>query len=368
MAAFLFFDRKLFEPYNHFIYPFLGFFIFALICSFFNPDIVLSISKWLSYLLIYIVIPNYVSKLYRDDARNFLSFFIYFVIFLLSVSVLLYFTNREMLSIEGRYRGIFGNPNALGLFCSIFYMVLLIIVDLEPNLFNVKQKRFFIAIIILNILMARSRTSFITLGMFTLFLAAFKHSSFWGFITVILAFTLNAFLIDFVQFAADTFGLQEYLRLKDLKKGSGRIIAWTFGWKIVNQETYFVGNGFNYTSYIYELYTEELNLLGHQGNAHNSYLTFWLDTGIIGLLMFISGFLKSFVKLSQKTRLAFPIMFCVGFTMFFESWFCASLNPYVFQILMVLTLASLPRLNELEPKAESEEFNEYGIENKLITV
>jgi O-antigen ligase len=91
---------------------------------------------------------------------------------------------------------------------------------------------------------------------------------------------------------------------------------------------------------------QKLNDLGHQGNVHNSYLTLWLNTGIIGLFLFARGFLLSFIKASKNTRIAFPVMFTVLFSANFESWMTASLNPITIQLLIILTILTSPEFNE----------------------
>jgi O-antigen ligase len=356
MAVFLLFDRKYFVPFNNFVNPFYGFFIIALICTFFSPEGAISFQKLLSYFLLYLVLPNYISLIYKDDPYHFLRYLVYFIIFLLIISILLYFPLGPFLSIGGRYSGILGNPNALGLFSAIFLIVLFIINDLEPELFGAGQKRLFLAIIIINILLSRSRTSMLTVFMFLIFSVSFKRSFFVGIISVILLFITNVYITEVVQALSREFGLDEFLRIKDVEKGSGRLIAWEFGWKVIMDESFFLGRGFNYTNYIYEVNYERLSLMGHQGNAHNSYITFWIDTGILGLILFMYGYIKSFFNAFNYTRLALPAMFAFAFSMFFESWFCASQNPFTLQVVMILTIASLPRLNVMYD--EIDEINE----------
>ena len=358
MGGFLLFDRKLFAPFNNFIYPFLGFFIIALICSFYYPDDALvSFQKLFSYFLIYLVAPNYINKLYRDDPRNFINFFVYFIMFLLTLSLVMYLPFREALSISGRYCGVLGNPNALGLFCSIFLTLIFVITDLEPFLFTRNEKRFFFAVIVINIILSSSRTSMISISMFLIFAYGFKQSAVTGLFFVVALFLANAYLVDIIQQLAQTLKLEDYLRLKDLEKGSGRIIAWTFGWQVIQEHSFFLGKGFNFTSYNFDINFERLSLLGHQGNAHNSYITFWIDTGIIGLLLFLNGFVKSFIKAHKYTKYALPAMFSFAFSMFFESWFCAALNPYVIQVIFLIVFAQLPRISEIEQQANTEEEN-----------
>lgn len=353
MGVFLLFDRKLFAPLSHFIGPFLGFYAVALFCTLFYPDEYLtSLMKLLAFLLAFLNYPNYTTKLYRDDPKDFLQFFIYFVVFLLGLNLALYFPFSARLSISGRYMGIMGNPNSLGLFCLIFSIFLTIITDIEKDLFTRRQKVFFWLVIILNVLLARSRTTFITFGMFGIFGIAFKRSTLLGLLSVIILFATNFYIVEIITNMANTLGLGEFLRLNDIEKGSGRIVAWLFAWKEINENTFFFGNGFDYTNYYFGINHDKLSLLGHQGNAHNSYLTFWLETGLVGLLFFLYGFTKSFINMSFKTRYAFPAMFAISFSMFFESWFTAGMNPYLIQVLMILVLVDLPRIEEAEKLKE----------------
>lgn len=79
-------------------------------------------------------------------------------------------------------------------------------------------------------------------------------------------------------------------------------------------------------------------MLGHQGAAHNSYLTFWLDTGLIGLILYLLGLFFTFVKASFSNKYAFPVLYAVLFSNNYESWLTASLNPFTIQLLFILTV------------------------------
>jgi O-antigen ligase len=131
--------------------------------------------------------------------------------------------------------------------------------------------------------------------------------------------------------------LGEYFRVETLKTGSGRNIAWGFAWLHI-QDNFFLGRGFAYDEVLFAKHAEELSMLGHQGNVHNSYLTVWLNTGIIGLFFFLRGFLLAFLMGAKKSKLAIPIMFTVLFSINYESWLSASLNPFTIQLLIILSI------------------------------
>jgi O-antigen ligase len=129
--------------------------------------------------------------------------------------------------------------------------------------------------------------------------------------------------------------------LDTLQSGSGRLIAWNFGWGYIT-ESPIIGSGWGYTEDLYRRFYDFLSIQGHQGNAHNSYITFWLDTGLFGLLFYIIGLLRSFIICAKNTRSAIPLMYAVGFHAFFESWLTGSLNPFTIQLLLLMTLMAYP--------------------------
>lgn len=89
-------------------------------------------------------------------------------------------------------------------------------------------------------------------------------------------------------------------------------------------------------------------MLGHQGAAHNMYLTFWLDTGLIGLILFLSGLLVTFFRASKRNKLAIPILYAILFSNNYESWLTASLNPFTIQLLFILSILFIGRDNKVE--------------------
>lgn len=146
--------------------------------------------------------------------------------------------------------------------------------------------------------------------------------------------------------------LDNFLRVGSLATGSGRLVAWSFGWQHV-QEHFWFGRGFSFTSYLYHMYQGHLAILGNQGNAHNSYLTIWLNTGLIGLITFVAGWFTYFKRAARNNYIAYPLMFVILFSSFIESWLSASLNPYTLQLLMMLALLTDNRFIHSSASQES---------------
>jgi O-antigen ligase len=94
-------------------------------------------------------------------------------------------------------------------------------------------------------------------------------------------------------------------------------------------------------------------MLGHQGNAHNSYITFWLDTGIFGVLAYVVGIISAAVKGLRRSVFGMPVLYAVLFSSFFESWLTASLNPFTIQLLLIITILTKEEIS-LVPTVETE--------------
>lgn len=99
-----------------------------------------------------------------------------------------------------------------------------------------------------------------------------------------------------------------------------------------------VRGGFSYDEFIYYANRHALSALGHQGGVHNTFLALWLNTGIIGLVLWLIGFFRNIFKAIPVTYVALPFLYTVLFSAFFEAWLMGSLNPYHITMLLILTV------------------------------
>ncbi len=316
---------------------FIPFLLFSIFCLFNSPVISTSILKTISYFALIYVVTSSVFDLLIEDPEDFFRSIVYFVMLLLLVGLVIYVFDKNVATFVGRYRGVFGNPNGIGLFCLIFFLVFNVILDFKSDLFGKNEVRIIYAILFLSMFMSGSRSSIFSVLLFLSLKKVYKISYFLGFI-IMLAF---GFVYQFITLNIVTIikllSLQEFFRLDTLEDGSGRLIAWKFAWDNI-QHSIFFGKGFSYTDFLFSKNYSYLSMLGHQGNAHNSFLTFWLDTGLVGLFLFFIGFVGNFLMASKVTAIALPIMYTVIFSAFFESWLTGSLNPITIQIWIMLPI------------------------------
>ena len=79
--------------------------------------------------------------------------------------------------------------------------------------------------------------------------------------------------------------------------------------------------------------------MGHEGNAHNSYLTICFDTGFLGLLSFLYFIIMNFLNSNNFIK-NFPILVGLLLSALFESWMSASLNPFTILLMLIIALIS----------------------------
>ena len=354
LSAFLFFERKSFPQFNTFYLKFIPFFLVALFCILYSEEPLTSIEKTFSYLLILMVVPNYISKLYDDYGDKFLEDLVWLAVTLLFSAVVLIFINPKVVYFYGRYSGILGNPNGLGIYTMLNFFLYSTILDIRPKMFTKNERSFIFLIIILTLFASGSRSSILAVFIFSLFKYFYKMSPMLGFVVFLLISVSYQLITDNLKIIIEIFGLQSFFRLETVATGSGRIIAWTFAWQQI-QKNLFLGKGFGYTDYVFDDNWVYLSRLGHQGNAHNSYLTMWLETGLVGLIFYFMALLSSFFAAIKKSRVTIPLIYAILFQIFFESWLAASLNPYTILLIIILVVISLPLKEETIDIAEEEE-------------
>ncbi|MCD6065601.1 MAG: O-antigen polymerase [Bacteroidetes bacterium] len=315
----------------------LPFIIIAAICILYSPSPSTAVQKTLSYFLLFLSVPNYFTYLYSKHGSQFLKEIIWAIFFLLLIGLVLKLVGSSVISLAGRYRGILGNPNGLGIYCFLFMIFFAIVNEFFSDLFTRNQKIFIYFVITLSLILCGARSSLLAVIIFFVFRYFHRLSPVFGFIILIIFTGTYELILTNLESIIYAAGLQEFARVDTIKDGSGRLVAWAFAWENINRNL-FIGKGFSYTEYLYVANYEYLSKLGHQGAAHNAYLTFWLDTGFLGLAAFMSGFLGFMFSLSKLSVSLFPLLYAILFSNQFESWLTASLNPFTILLLCSISL------------------------------
>jgi hypothetical protein len=339
IALIYFLDTERFTPAAGIFGFFTPFFIYAFLPLVKSSEVVEGASKTISYALLYLVIPNYVLMVFRRDGWTFFRNYFFFLVLILVLPYYLRYIQYWWVYMAGRYHGLFGNPNGLGIFCFLNFMLFFVCTYLNKRLFSLGEKALILGVLGWMLIQSGSRTAVVASGLFYFFSRFFALSPFIGFV-VFLAFAAS---IEYAQNnlvqIIEALGLQKFFRVETLASGSGRYFAWNFAWEKINSEGFFLtGGGFGNDEYVMRHNYDYLRAQGHDGGVHNSYLTMWFNTGLIGIMLYFQGFLSAFISANKKAPIAFAVMFAVLFSVLYESWLTGSLNPYTIILLTILTL------------------------------
>lgn len=337
--------------------PFLVFAFFPIVAS---GEPLVSIQKTISYVLLYLVVPNYIMLCYRRMGWLFFRRFILFiVVMLLSQLAMPYYGPVWWSFIGGRFRGYFGNPNGLAIFSYLCFMLFTVLIKVKPDLFSLKGKIAIYGLFVYFLVECGSRTSLTATFMFLVFYRFFAVSPFLGFI-FFLAFGVAAEAVSSnLPAILNALGLHSYFRVDTIADGSGRYFAWAFAWGKINEGGFFMfGGGFGNDEYIMRQHYPYLRSMGHHGGVHNSYLTMWFNTGIVGILLFFRSYFLIFLKAVKHAPYAFAVMFSSMFSVLYESWLTGSLNPFTIILLSIITVISEDEIVNWRAREEERALNE----------
>lgn len=342
LALIVLVDQARMRPVAKVFGIFMPFFFYAFLPILASPVPVVAVEKTLSYALIFLVVPNFVLINFRRSGWLFFRDLIWFLfLVLLSQHLLPLISPNWWFYIENRFRGYFGNPNGLALFTYLFFVLFTVVNHLRKDLFSTPAKVLIYALLVYYIITCGARTSLMSTLMFVLFIQFFRISTFLGIISFVAFIGVGELVSSNLPTIITAMGLQDYMRVETIADGSGRYIAWNYAWHVINtQGSFLFGRGFDYEAEVMFAATEYLESLGHQGGVHNTYLAFWMNTGIVGLAIFLRSFVLIFIKAGKHTSISLAIMFSVMFSILYESWLAGSLSPYTTMLLIILTIVS----------------------------
>jgi len=109
---------------------------------------------------------------------------------ILLVGFIVKFISPNVTSLEGRYRGLVGNPNALGIYVLMLFLTFALIRELYPDLFSNREKAVLYGLMFLSIILSNSRNSLFAILIFMFFSNFERISPYVGFIVFIVLLVL----------------------------------------------------------------------------------------------------------------------------------------------------------------------------------
>ena len=321
-----------------FIIRFAPFMVVAMVCIYYSVTVGVSIQKIVSYSLILIVVPNIIIAEYkRIGPQLFVNLVAFsFIIHMISIAILIFFPEVGI-SHGDRWRGVFGNPNGLGLFLIVYHILFRVVSSKFPEYFTRKDRYFYLIISFLFVWMSGSRNALLSILIFEAISFGFQYSKPITILVIVSLFFYFDYVADFfINFLA-SIGLGSTLRLESIEEGSGRVIAWVFAWDEIVKNTMILGRGLGYDEYFMRQNFNYLSRLGHEGGVHNTYLILWLNTGLVGLIAFFTAFFSFFSQAFKKNNFALPTMVAILSSINYEPWLSGSLNPYTVVYVVLMT-------------------------------
>lgn len=342
LSLFLIFKGK-----TNFQYSYLKYFAFYILIAFigllFANFNMIGLQKLLSYALVIWVVPVFLFLIFeKGEGLIFSRQIIVTFAFLYVISIVLSRLNPFYFAQFGRFNGIHRNPNGVGIFSTLFIMNIYILREKFKDIFSKKVFYLIIGVFVFCIVLSGSRNAMISLGIFALF-SVLRIKLVLGFLIVLIFASSYQFILMQIESLILSSNLENELRLDTLSYASGRIYIWQACWMEI-QNNYWLGHGFSYEEYSKwdRAYYKILPMLIHNyGNIHNSYLTIWLNTGLLGLMAFLFGIIRYVIKFQFKSKLLAPFIFGAFFLAFFESYLVASLNPYTWQLWFAFFIVSI---------------------------
>ncbi len=325
---------------NQFIVPFIPFFVYVLISSIYHPDFLNSIETGTSYVFIYLIPGTFFILIKRQNKTEdfFRSIIISGNLILITSIVLGVLFPSIGSNVAGRLNGIFRNPNGVGIFLVVYSILSYILFNkLE---FSKRTKQVTYLLIVVSLFYSGARSS---LGAVIIFFVgvSLANKSPWIFVLfTTIFFYLFHTVYDLVILALIQAGYSDTFRLKTLQAASGRIYVWQAAWEVIH-DSFFFGRGFNYSeklAWLREHYDTIPMLKAHDGNAHQSFLSLWMNNGLIGLFLWSVAWLRVILISLKKSQYTLPLVAAIAFSASYESWLVASLNPFTIQLILVFAL------------------------------
>ena len=338
LFGFMIYYKQEFHFNYKFIIPYIPFFMIATLALIYSIHIGVGIQKTISYILMYFTVPLYVLYLHKKHQALFWSGLITFLVGILIIGLILGIAIPQIgIHSAGRFKGALGNPNGVGIFSFLVAVIYTLVVHLKLATFSKREHFIIISAIFLSIIWCESRNAIMSTMLFLVTFRLIRINWFLAVIIVSGVIVFEEYLFNLIILLIEFVGLQSYFRVSTIEEGSGRIIAWAFAWQEI-QNYFFIGGGFGHDEHIFRPNYYWLLRAGHNGGVHNSYLSLWFDSGIVGLLAYLFAFLFNLLKNMNGNYLALAFIVAIGFNINYESWIVGSLNPFTILLLIILSI------------------------------
>ncbi len=358
LFGFIFFHKEEFKIKTKLFLYFVPFFVFSFISLTNSVNLNIGIQKTISFILMYFSIPIYVHYLHKKDGEMFWKSLITYLVGMLMIGLVLGVVVPEIgIHSGGRFKGVLGNPNGLGIFTFLVYTLYMIIKEFKLAIFSKQENIAILMVIGISVFWCESRNTIMSIFLFYLTYRFVKINWILAILVVVSLIIFEDLVYDLIIRVVEFFGFESYFRVHTIEQGSGRKIAWAFAWGEI-QKTFFIGGGFGHDENIMRANYYWLERKGHSGGVHNSYLSMMFDTGIIGVVLYFGALIFNLLKsVGSKSYIAIAFLVALFFNVSYESWLVASLNPFTILFIIILTVL----MNQLTGEKEKTILNQTEV-------
>ena len=154
---------------NHIFKFFLPFLLFSVLATFWSSVPFTAFQKSVSYGSIFFIIPLLLLN-GREENKWIGQELVYFFALILASGLVMYLFDPSFATLVGRYRGLLGNPNGLGIFLTVVFSVFYpVFASDRPALSAQRFLPIFFGLVFISVIMTGSRTALIAIILFFVF-------------------------------------------------------------------------------------------------------------------------------------------------------------------------------------------------------
>jgi O-antigen ligase len=325
------------------------FIVYAFFSSAYSSHPIITIERATTILALYISVFWIIWKYaYTKGPEKIASIMLQFATLIFIASFLMIFIGPHRGFSNGRFNGIFWNPNGLGIMCAIYLPF-----SLWRYLETKKRSALFLfVLILLALILSGARGSMnataVSLGYFI-----YVHSKKYRPLVLFSSVSFILILIWTIEIFTKKF-FMAYIRAENIPVLGGRLYIWPVALELIAEKPIF-GYGFGTEEYLFIL--KKHTMMGFQVYlTHNSYLGMTLQLGILGfILLFVPLFILLFKELfsRQTNETVPPLRYALRATLiaglicaFYESWIYSVGNAQAFPYWITVMLLVYYRYQE----------------------
>ena len=251
------------------------------------------------------------------------------------------FFNYDLSHLNGRFRGVFGNPNEF----SHWWLGIFVLGMVASNRWRAKRTAALVALTMLFFVWSGTRGALVAVlfSFFGWMVQGMRSTFFANMLRIVLGMAMVLILSTISSDRVMQHLPERIIRTESLEAGGGRLLAWEHAAEQIRVKPLFGAGGGAEERYFRQNYNY-FAMQNHQGFSHNSWLAFAMNFGIPATIILIFFTLFRIGLLQTEVLVVGLVPFVISFTV--EGWLTAPMSASSPMLFFVGGLIpSLSRLN-----------------------